>query len=71
MKESVMSIRVIEPSEGYYLTKKNEVEGEPIVLSKKVILSALDSPDNWVEITEKEGERLRQEEEERLNNEQM
>lgn len=71
MKESVMSIRVIEPSEGYYLTKKNKVEGEPIVLSKKVILSALDSPDNWVEIIEKEGERLRQEEEEKMNNEQM
>lgn len=71
MKESIMNIRVIEPSEGYYLTKKNKVEGEPIVLSKKVILSAKDSPDNWMEIMEEEGERLRQEEEEKMNNEQM
>ena len=71
MKESNINIRVIEPSEGYYLTKKNKVEGEPIVLSKKVILSAKDSPDNWMEITEEEGERLRQEEEEKMNNEQM
>jgi hypothetical protein len=71
MKESNINIRVIEPSEGFYLTKRVKVEGEPIVLSKKVILSAKDSPDNWVEITEKEGERLRQEEEEKMNNEQM
>jgi hypothetical protein len=71
MKESNINIRVIEPSEGFYLTKKNKIEGEPIVLSKKVILSAKDSPDNWMEITEGEGERLRQEEEEKMNNEQM
>lgn len=71
MKESNINIRVIEPSEGFYLTKKNKIEGEPIVLSKKVILSAKDSPDNWVEIMEEEGEKLRQEEEKKMNNEQM
>lgn len=71
MKESIMNIRVIEPSEGCYLTKRVREEGQEIVLSKKVILSALDSPENWVEITEEEGERLRQEEEEKMNNEQM
>lgn len=62
MKESVMSIRVIEPSEGYYLTKKNRKEGEEIVLSNKVILSAKDSPDNWEEISIEEGDRLKAEE---------
>lgn len=71
MKHSTINIRVIEPQEGYYLTKRVREEGQEIVLSKKVILSALDSPDNWVEITEEEGERLRQEEEEKMNNEQM
>lgn len=62
MKESVMSIRVIEPSDGYYLTKKNRKEGEEIVLSNKVILSAKDSPDNWEEISIEEGDRLKAEE---------
>lgn len=62
MKESVMSIRVIEPSEGYYLTKRNRNENEDLILSKKVILSAIDSPDNWVEISEEEGDRLKTEE---------
>lgn len=59
MKESVMSIRVIEPSEGFYLTKKNRNEGEEIVLSNKVVLSVLDNPDNWEEISIEEGDRLK------------
>ena len=62
MKESTISIRVIEPREGYYLTKREKVEGEPIILSKKVILSAKDSPDNWMEIPIEEGDRLQEEE---------
>lgn len=67
MKENniKIDIRVIEPSEGFYLTKRVKVEGEPIVLSEKVILSAKDSPENWMEIPIAEGERLREEE---LNN---
>lgn len=64
MKESVMSIRVIEPSEGYYLTRKERDLNNPIILSKKVILSAKDSADDWVEITEEEGDAIRRAEEE-------
>ena len=63
IKESVM-IRMIEPSEGYYLTRKERNMNNPIILSKKVILSAMDSPEDWVEISEAEGDRIRQEEEE-------
>jgi hypothetical protein len=62
MKESVMSIRVIEPSDGYYLTKRNRNENEDLILSKKVVLSAKDSPENWVEISEEEGDALRRKE---------
>lgn len=62
MKESVMSIRVIEPSEGYYLTKKNRNENEELILSDKVVLSAKDSTENWMEIPIEEGDRLREEE---------
>lgn len=59
MKQSTISIRVIEPREGFYLTKKNRKEGEEIVLSDKVVLSAIDSPDNWEEISIEEGDRLK------------
>lgn len=58
MKQSTINIRVIEPSEGYYLTQKNRKEDEEVILSEKVILSAKDSPDNWVEIAKEEGEAL-------------
>lgn len=64
MKESVMSIRVIEPSEGYYLTRKERDYNNPIILSEKVVLSAKDSPEDWIEISKEEGDRIRQEEEE-------
>lgn len=63
MKISNITIRVIKPSEGHYLTQKERKEGESIILSKKVYLSTLDSPDNWVEISEAEGDALREEEE--------
>ena len=56
MKQSTISIRVIEPREGFYLTKKVWNEGEDRVFSTKVILSALDSPDNWREATLEEKE---------------
>lgn len=62
MKESEMRIRVIEPSDGFYLTKRNRKEGEELILSKKVVLSALDSPENWMEISEEEGDALKREE---------
>ena len=62
MKQSTINIRVIEPTEGFYLTRRDRKEGEEIILSKKVILSALDSPDNWVEIPIEEGDRLKEEE---------
>lgn len=67
MKTSNITIRVIEPSEGYYLTQRERKEDESIILSKKVFLSALDSPDNWVEISEAEGDALREEEENKDN----
>lgn len=58
MKQSTINIRVIEPSEGYYLTQANRKEDEEVILSEKVILSAKDSPYNWVEIPKAEGEAL-------------
>lgn len=67
MKTSNITIRVIEPREGYYLTRKDKKEDENIILSKKVFLSALDSPDNWTEISEAEGDAIQEEEERKAN----
>lgn len=58
MKQSTINIRVIEPSDGYYLTQANRKEDEEVILSEKVVLSAKDSLDNWVEIAKEEGEEL-------------
>lgn len=58
MKTSTINIRIIEPSEGFYLTQKSRKEDEEVILSDKVILSAKDSPENWVEIQKEEGEAL-------------
>lgn len=55
MKQSNYTIQIIEPSEGFYLTRKDN-RGD--ILSKKVFLAVNDSPDNWEEIEESEGEFL-------------
>ena len=55
MKQSNYTIQIIAPSEGFYLTRKDN-RGE--ILSKKVFLAVNDSPDNWEEIEESEGESL-------------
>lgn len=58
MKTSTLEITIIEPQDGYYLTQaKRNAEDSPI-LSKKVILSKADSPENWKEITELEGDEM-------------
>ena len=67
MKQSALNIRIIEPEEGYYLTQANRKEGEEIILSKKVYLSNADAPENWVEISESEGDALKQKELENAN----
>lgn len=66
METSNINMRVIESSEGCYLTRIERKEGEGIILCKKVILSTKDSPENWMEIPIEEGERLRREEEKEL-----
>ena len=55
MKQSNYTIQIIEPSEGFYLTRK---DNKGYILSKKVFLAVNDSSDNWEEIEESEGESL-------------
>lgn len=47
--------------EGYYLTRSDRQDNQEVILSKEVILGKTDSKDNWYAITEKEGEKLRDE----------
>ena len=59
MKKSNYTVQIIEPSEGYTLTQSKEVEVQDRILSKKIFLAVNDSPDNWKEITDKEADEIR------------
>lgn len=55
MKVSNYTVNIIEPNDGFYLTKK---ENPGDILSKKIFLAANDSAENWVEISIEEGDAL-------------
>ena len=63
MKKSNYTVQIIEPSEGYTLTQAKEVKMEDRILSKKIYLAVNDSPDNYKEITDKEAEAIKAEQE--------
>lgn len=67
-----MKANIIQPQEGYYLTQAYRREDEQPILSKLVILSKADSPQNWKEITEEEGDEMlakfNEEQEKRMTN---
>lgn len=54
MKTTDFTVRVIEPSDGKWLTNSGDVPLRDRVFSRKVFLAANDSPDNWAEITDGE-----------------
>ena len=63
MKKSNYTVQIIEPSEGYTLTQSKDVEVQDRILSKKIFLAVNDSPDNYKEITDKEADEIRAEQE--------
>ena len=63
MKKSNYTVQIIEPSEGYTLTQSKDVEVQDRILSKKIFLAVNDSPDNYKEITDKEAEAIKAEQE--------
>lgn len=63
MKKSNYTVQIIEPSEGYTLTQSKDLEVQNRILSKKIFLAVNDSPDNWKEITDKEAEAIKSEQE--------
>ena len=69
MIQEEIKVRVLIPSKGYMLTQAFEVEIQNRVVSEKVYLAVTDSPNNWKEITQAEGDAIKAEQE-RLANEE-
>ena len=61
-----IELTTLRPNEGMYLTRKDRKDNEEVILSKQVILGKTDTPENWMEISEAEGEKLRDEVQARL-----
>lgn len=56
MKNSSVTVQIIEPDDDMWLTQVEDVEILTRVFSKKVYLAVNDSQDNWKEITQAEYE---------------
>ena len=65
MEKIIYTTTVLKASEGYMLTQAN-ISIESAIITDKVYLSVLDSPDNWKEITVEEANALKQQQEELL-----
>ena len=65
METSIYTTTVLKASEGYMLTQAN-ISIESAIITDKVYLAVLDSPDNWKEITVEEANALKQQQEELL-----
>lgn len=61
MIQSNYTVQVLEPNEGYVLTQSGEVELANRIFSEKIFLAVNDSPDNWMEITIDEANKLKME----------
>lgn len=61
MITSNYTVIILQPNEGYTLTQSKDVEVQDRILSKKIFLAVNDSPDNWKEITDKEADEIRAE----------
>lgn len=58
MKQSNYTVKILEPSDGYKLTQKNDVELNERIFSKKIFLAINDSADNYKEILDSEADEL-------------
>jgi hypothetical protein len=56
MKNSSVTVQIIEPDDDMWLTQAEDVEILARLFSKKVYLAVNDSKDNWKEITQAEYE---------------
>ena len=63
MIQEEIKVRVLIPSKGYMLKQAFDVEITNRVVSEKVYLAVTDSPSNWKEITQAEGDAIKAEQE--------
>lgn len=61
MITSDYTVRVLEPSEGHYLTQSGDININERVFSDKVYLAVTDSVENWIEIDQAKYEEYQQE----------
>lgn len=61
MITSDYTVRVLEPSEGHYLTQSGDINIDERVFSDKVYLAVTDSIENWIEIDQVKYEEYQQE----------
>ena len=57
-----VEVRILRPSEGYYLTQaSDEVDVKDRVFLKTLVLALTDSPENWKEISIEEANVIKEE----------
>lgn len=61
MITSDYTVRVLQPSEGHYLTQSGDINIDERVFSDKVYLAVTDSVENWIEIDQAQYEEYQQE----------
>ena len=70
MKNSSVTVQIIEPDDDMWLTQVEDVEILTRIFSKKIYLAVNDSEDNWREITQEEYEQYQAQFEEAMRAEE-
>lgn len=56
-----VTLRILEADEGHVLTQATDVEPQNRVYSAKIYLAVNDSPENWMEITQEQADKEKEE----------
>lgn len=56
-----VTLRILEADEGHVLTQATDVEPQNRVYSEKIYLAVNDSPENWMEITQEQADKEKEE----------
>lgn len=56
-----VTLRILEADEGHVLTQASDVEPQNRVYSEKIYLAVNDSPENWMEITQEQADKEKEE----------
>ena len=69
-KVKQVNVSILKPNAGCVLTQSADVELQNRVFSEEIWLAATDAPENWKDITIKEAEQLKRQQEELVAKEQ-